>query len=52
MDSKHGSVHPRTVFHGRKYFKEKLICSQEELHLAPRKIVKQTGSVDNQYGEW
>lgn len=33
-------------------FKEKLICSQEELHLAPRKIVKQTGSVDNQYGEW
>ena len=32
-------------------FKEKLICSQEELHLTPRKTSNKQESVDNQYGE-
>ena len=34
------------------YLIEKLICSQEELHLAPRKTSNKQESVDNQYGEW
>ena len=34
------------------YLIEKLIFSQEELHLGPRKTSNKQESVDNQYGEW
>ena len=49
---RHSSRLPRTAFMVENmYLIEKLICSQEELHLAPRKTSNKQESVDNQYGE-